>query len=288
MDERLQAAESRVAPVRFCLSAGCLQPESRVASLLKCRERHFNSAKCPRHPIPLRQNHSAKKMEFLKSFQTHLGRRLKKWEAAIIAPLERMRIRKIHRRVVIIDATGHDSRQLLCSYLRWLITDVTPGACVFVSDHKKSEAVHALKYRRSRDWPQIHIAGSRRPHASRGFTFNYALLLSVDKYKPENFTLSLQSVTSVVPCDSNRWPNMIILHCRQKLPRSTLPIVYITNPDLPPPLHPPDKPHLAFLILDTGPHVQRCIAEYLAEEQGSKSPPTKRQQKRSPAPRTKS
>lgn len=59
-------------------------------------------------------------------FEAHIGRRLKKWEADIIMPLERLRILRRDCHVVILDPVGRDSRPLLLDYLRWLINKVNP------------------------------------------------------------------------------------------------------------------------------------------------------------------
>ena len=171
-------------------------------------------------------------------FARYLGRPLEKWEAAIIAPLERMRQRKLRRRVIIVDPPRHDARELLCTYTRWLLTEITPDLAAYVYDRTKPEAEAAMNYSKAKDWPQIKVAGSFRPNSARASTYHYALLLSADEYHPRMALEIFDTIFGSIP--SIGTDHMIIIHCRRNIPLFWVPMIYITNPELPDP--PPDPP----------------------------------------------
>ncbi len=182
-------------------------------------------------------------------FERYIGRSLYKWERRIVAPLEYIRQHGQQRRVIIVDRPGYDSRELLCTYLRFIHDRIRPGLTAIAIDRTTAQARRITAYTPVRDRQWLSIASGLRPNHLRGLTFDYALLLNADRYFPisatipaltarRNFTAILKTVAPVV---STAPGGFIIIHIRGRDPG--IPPVYQANPTTPTPHAPP--PHSA-------------------------------------------
>lgn len=189
-------------------------------------------------------------------FERYIGRPLYRWERRIIAPLEHIRQHSQNRRVIIVDPPGYDSRELLCTYLRFLHKRIAPGLTAVAIDRTTAQAQRITEYRPAKDRHWLSVASGLRPNHLRGLTFDYALILNADRYFPlnatipalaarRNFTAILKTVAPVVSTSCN---GFIIIHIRGRDPG--IPPLYRANPDTPVPHAPPRHPTPRLYIID--------------------------------------
>ncbi len=183
-------------------------------------------------------------MKYYSPFQRYLGRSLLKHERRIIAALEYYRQHKTMRRVLIVDPPGYDSRELLCQYIRFVHDVRKPTLWAMVMARTRRDALKASGYRKARDGDWLFTATGIKPDNIRGRTYNYALLLDADRYRPLNSDDAIarknfgKALAAVAPVILNEGENFIIIHVRGGDMR--IPAIYDTDPDRPHPviLHP--------------------------------------------------
>ena len=61
--------------------------------------------------------------------------------AAVIGPLEKMRIRGLERRLLVVDPPGVDTRGILCAYVEYLRKRVNPRSDILVMTQSKKMSV---------------------------------------------------------------------------------------------------------------------------------------------------
>lgn len=147
---------------------------------------------------------------FTAQFERYLGRSLDGYEERIITPLERMRHRTLQRRIVVVDGPRHDSRRLLCDYVRFL--HHINGRNAVIVGRTAAEAKEQCDYRRGRDFGWLGLGTSRAPENLRGRTFSYILFLDADTWRPSDFNAAFASNISVLPVDGECF---CIVHCRR-------------------------------------------------------------------------
>ena len=194
-------------------------------------------------------------------FRRYLGRNLTRAEAAVIGPLEKMRIRGLERRLLVVDPPGVDTRGILCAYVEYLRKRVNPHSDILIMTQNKDVSVYTAK-RLSTPDTATYAATGHRPENIRGLTYDTALLFDIQDYgvcSPAREDNDFHRVaTAVFPVISSNPNSLLILHARADIPHLYRwpGLKEYTDPSLAPPdidLSPPDPtvPIIIPLILKT-------------------------------------
>ena len=100
-------------------------------------------------------------------FRRYLGRNLTRAEAAVIGPLEKMRIRGLERRLLVVDPPGVDTRGILCAYVEYLRKRVNPNSDILIMTQNKDVSAYTAK-RLSTPDTATYAATGHRPENIRG------------------------------------------------------------------------------------------------------------------------
>ena len=154
-------------------------------------------------------------------FRRYLGRNLTRAEAAVIAPLEKMRIRRLERRILVVDPPGVDTRGILCAYVEYLRKCYTPTSDILIMTQSKEMSVYIARRLKTPD-AQTYAATGRRPENIRGLTYDTALLFDIQDYgvcSPARKNNDFRRVaTAVFPVISSNPNSLLILHARADIP----------------------------------------------------------------------
>ncbi len=181
-------------------------------------------------------------------FRRYLGRNLTRAEAAVIGPLEKMRIRSLERRLLVVDPPGVDTRGILCAYVEYLRKKVNPRSDILIMTQSKKMSVYIANRLKTSDTVTIAATG-HRPENIRGLTYDTALLLDIQDYgicSPARKHNDFHRVaTAVFPVISSNPNSLLILHARADVPHLYRwpGLKEYTDPSLAPPdidLSPPD------------------------------------------------
>ena len=180
-------------------------------------------------------------------FRRYLGRNLTRAEAAVIGPLEKMRIRGLERRLLVVDPPGVDTRGILCAYVEYLRKRVNPHSDILIMTQSKKMSVYIAGRLKTPDTVTIAATG-HRPENIRGLTYDTALLLDIQDYgicsparKHNDF---YRVATAVFPVISSNPNSLLILHARADVPHLYRwpGLKEYTDPSLAPPDVPINKP----------------------------------------------
>ncbi len=180
-------------------------------------------------------------------FRRYLGRNLTRAEAAVIGPLEKMRIRGLERRLLVVDPPGVDTRGILCAYVEYLRKRVNPRSDILVMTQSKKMSVYIAGRLKTPDTVTIAATG-HRPENIRGLTYDTALLLDIQDYgicSPARKRNDFHRVaTAVFPVISSNPNSLLILHARAAVPHLYRwpGLKEYTDPSLAPPEVPIKKP----------------------------------------------
>ena len=180
-------------------------------------------------------------------FRRYLGRNLTRAEAAVIGPLEKMRIRGLERRLLVVDPPGVDTRGILCAYVEYLRKKVNPHSDILVMTQSKKMSVYIAGRLKTPDTVTIAATG-HRPENIRGLTYDTALLLDIQDYgicSPARKHNDFHRVaTAVFPVISSNPNSLLILHARADVPHlyRWSGLKEYTDPSLAPPDVPIKKP----------------------------------------------
>ena len=180
-------------------------------------------------------------------FRRYLGRNLTRAEAAVIGPLEKMRIRGLERRLLVVDPPGVDTRGILCAYVEYLRKKVNPRSDILIMTQRKEMSLYIAKRLRTPDTVTIAATG-HRPENIRGLTYDTALLLDIQDYgicSPARKRNDFHRVaTAVFPVISSNPNSLLILHARAAVPHLYRwpGLKEYTDPSLAPPDVPIKKP----------------------------------------------
>ena len=154
-------------------------------------------------------------------FRRYLGRNLTRAEAAVIAPLEKMRIRHLERRLLVVDPPGVDTRGILCAYVEYLRKRYTPTSDILIMTQSKEMSVYIARRLKTPD-AQTYAATGHRPENIRGLTYDTALLFDIQDYgvcSPARKNNDFRRVaTAVFPVISSNPNSLLILHARADIP----------------------------------------------------------------------
>ena len=154
-------------------------------------------------------------------FRRYLGRNLTRAEAAVIAPLEKMRIRRLERRLLVVDPPGVDTRGILCAYVEYLRKCYNPTSDILIMTQSKEMSVYIARRLKTPD-AQTYAATGRRPENIRGLTYDTALLFDIQDYgvcSPARKNNDFRRVaTAVFPVISSSPNSLLILHARADIP----------------------------------------------------------------------
>ena len=181
-------------------------------------------------------------------FRRYLGRNLTRAEAAVIGPLEKMRIRGLERRLLVVDPPGVDTRGILCAYVEYLRKRVNPRSDILVMTQSKKMSVYIAGRLKTPDTVTIAATG-HRPENIRGLTYDTALLLDIQDYgicSPARKRNDFHRVaTAVFPVISSNPNSLLILHARAAVPHLYRwpGLKEYTDPALAPPDIPIKKPN---------------------------------------------
>ena len=154
-------------------------------------------------------------------FRRYLGRNLTRAEAAVIAPLEKMRVRHLERRLLIVDPPGVDTRGILCAYVEYLRKRYNPGSDILIMTQSKEMSVYIARRLKTPD-AQTYAATGHRPENIRGLTYDTALLFDIQDYgvcSPARKNNDFRRVaTAVFPVISSNPNSLLILHARADIP----------------------------------------------------------------------
>ena len=154
-------------------------------------------------------------------FRRYLGRNLTRAEAAVIAPLEKMRVRRLERRLLVVDPPGVDTRGILCAYVEYLRKRYTPTSDILIMTQSKEMSVYIARRLKTPD-AQTYTATGRRPENIRGLTYDTALLFDIQDYgvcSPARKNNDFRRVaTAVFPVISSNPNSLLILHARADIP----------------------------------------------------------------------
>ncbi len=210
--------------------------------------------------------------KYTQFFERYIGRSLHAWERRIIASLEYIRQHRTKHRVLIVDPPGIDSRELLCTYLRFIHDRIDGNIAALVMDRTRAQAQAVSAHRPSRDGRWLHTASGITPDHLRGLTFEYALLLNAGSYfkagtRTPNLTARMNFLAvlrAVIPVATTGGTNFIIIHIRGCDPG--VPSDYDTNPTCPVPTPPPRwaSPAVHFIDPDASPEE---IVEFVMSHQ---------------------
>ncbi len=154
-------------------------------------------------------------------FRRYLGRNLTRAEAAVIAPLEKMRIRHLERRLLVVDPPGVDTRGILCAYVEYLRKCHNPGSDILIMTQSKEMSVYIARRLKTPD-AQTYAATGHRPENIRGLTYDTALLFDIQDYgvcSPARKNNDFRRVaTAVFPVISSNPNSLLILHARADIP----------------------------------------------------------------------
>ena len=194
-------------------------------------------------------------------------------------------------RVLIVDPPGIDSRELLCTYLRFIHDRIDGNIAALVMDRTRVQAQAVSAHRPSRDSRWLHTASGITPDHLRGLTFEYALLLNAGSYfkagtRTPNLTARMNFLAvlrAVIPVATTGGTNFIIIHIRGRNPG--VPSDYDTNPTCPVPTPPPrwTSPVVHFIDPDASPEE---IVEFVMShqhpnhKQQTPQPPTQSRRRR--------
>ena len=180
-------------------------------------------------------------------FRRYLGRNLTRAEAAVIGPLEKMRIRGLERRLLVVDPPGVDTRGILCAYVEYLRKKVNPRSDILIMTQSKKMSVYIAGRLKTPDTVTIAATG-HRPENIRGLTYDTALLLDIQDYgicSPARKHNDFHRVaTAVFPVISSNPNSLLILHARADVPHLYRwpGLKEYTDPSLAPPDIPIQKP----------------------------------------------
>ena len=180
-------------------------------------------------------------------FRRYLGRNLTRAEAAVIGPLEKMRIRGLERRLLVVDPPGVDTRGILCAYVEYLRKRVNPNSDILIMTQNKDVSVYTAK-RLSTPDTATYAATGHRPENIRGLTYDTALLFDIQDYgvcSPAREDNDFHRVaTAVFPVISSNPNSLLILHARADAPHLYRwpGLKEYTDPSLAPPDVPIKKP----------------------------------------------
>ena len=175
-------------------------------------------------------------------FRRYLGRNLTRAEAAVIGPLEKMRIRGLERRLLVVDTRG-----ILCAYVEYLRKRVNPNSDILIMTQNKDVSVYTAK-RLSTPDTATYAATGHRPENIRGLTYDTALLFDIQDYgvcSPARENNDFHRVaTAVFPVISSNPNSLLILHARADVPHLYRwpGLKEYTDPSLAPPDVPIKKP----------------------------------------------
>ena len=154
-------------------------------------------------------------------FRRYLGRNLTRAEAAVIGPLEKMRIRGLERRLLVVDPPGVDTRGILCAYVEYLRKKVNPHSDILIMTQSKKMSVYIAGRLKTPDTVTIAATG-HRPENIRGLTYDTALLFDIQDYgvcSPAREDNDFHRVaTAVFPVISSNPNSLLILHARADVP----------------------------------------------------------------------
>ena len=202
-----------------------------------------------------------KTTHYLYHFRQYLGRNLTGAEAAVIGPLEKMRIRGLQRRLLVVDPPGFDSRGILCAYVEYLRNVYTPKADLLVMAQRKDIAEYVANRLKTPD-AETYAATGMKPENIRGLNYSIALLLDIHDYgacSPVHEWGEFYRVArAVFPIISDRPDSLLILHARADVPFLHFwpALLEYTDPSLAPPLVPlkipdPTVPVIIPLYIET-------------------------------------
>ncbi len=180
-------------------------------------------------------------------FRRYLGRNLTRAEAVVIGPLEKMRIRGLERRLLVVDPPGVDTRGILCAYVEYLRKKVNPRSDILIMTQSKKMSVYIAGRLKTPDTVTIAATG-HRPENIRGLTYDTALLLDIQDYgvcSPARKRNDFHRVaTAVFPVISSNPNSLLILHARADIPHLYRwpGLKEYTDPALAPPDVPIKKP----------------------------------------------
>ncbi len=154
-------------------------------------------------------------------FRRYLGRNLTRAEAAVIGPLEKMRLRGLERRLLVVDPPGVDTRGIICAYVEYLRKRVNPTSDVLIMTQSKEVSTYIAKRLRTPD-TATYAATGHRPENIRGLAYDTAVLFDIQDYgicSPARKNNDFYRVaTAVFPVISSNPNSLLILHARADVP----------------------------------------------------------------------
>ncbi len=179
-------------------------------------------------------------LPYARAFEKYLGRPLRKWEAEVIAPIERMRQRGYQRRIIIRDRPPRDSRHILVQYIRY---------CTTVTGHKAYIAAPSLLAARNltdytaADQGTIYLGSYTRPDRCRGIDITFALLLDADEASYRHLMATYRALSGTVNTLQSPDPFIIVHTINIEPVWAFIPYIKTCNPSVPAlPAPPPSTP----------------------------------------------